>query len=71
MHVARASAAVERLAIERVAIDQGVGQLAGAIGAEVEVDHHVAVADRAVDAVDDRRLDELVVLAAGVAVRDG
>ncbi len=64
-------AAVECLAVELVAVDQGVGQLARAIGAEVEVDHHVAVADRSVDAVDHGRLDELVVLAAGVAVGDG
>ena len=71
VQVARTLAAVECERVELIAVDQGVGELTRAIGAEVEVDDHVAVADRAVDAVDDRRLDELVVLATGVAVRDG
>ena len=53
-------------AIEFVAVDERMNELAGAVGAEVEVDHHVTVADAAVDAVDDRGLDELVVLATGV-----
>ena len=53
-------------AVER-RIGEGVGQLAGPVGPEVGMDDRVAVADAAVDAVDDRRADELVVLAAGVA----
>ena len=48
-------------------VGQGVDQLAGAIGPEVGVDDRVAVADPPVDPVDDRRQDELVVLAPGVA----
>ena len=57
--------------VEVVAVDQRVDQLARAVGAEVEVDDDVAVAHGAVDAVDDRRRDELVVLAARVAVEHG
>ena len=53
-------------AVER-RIGERVGELAGAIGAEVDVDDRVAVAEPAVDAVDDRRGDELVGLAARVA----
>ncbi len=71
VEVARPLAAVEGRGVELVAVDERVGQLPRAIGAEVEVDHDVAVADTAVDAVDDARLDELVVLAAAIAVEDG
>ena len=53
-----------------VPIGQGVDELARPIRAEVGVDHRVAAADRAVDAVDDRRREEFVVLAALVAGLD-
>ena len=63
----RVGAAVERL---KSVVDEGVGQLAGAVGAEVEVDDDVAVADATVHAGDERRPDELVVLAARVGRRE-
>ena len=56
--------------VEVLAVGEGVGQLAGPVGAEVRVDDRVAVANAAVDAVDDGRRDELVVLAAGVGRLD-
>ena len=46
-------------------------ELPGPISPEVEVHDDISVADSAVDAVDDRRLDEFVALAAGIAVQDG
>ncbi len=55
-----------------VGVGQGVGELPRPIGAEVAVKDRVAVGDRpVVHAVDDRRRDELVVLAPGVAGLDG
>jgi hypothetical protein len=46
-------------------VRDGVGELSGAVGAEVEEDHGVAVAQRRAP-LDDRRLHELVALAARV-----
>jgi hypothetical protein len=49
---------------------EGVNQLAGPIGAEVAVHHDVAVAQPAIDPVDDARLHELVVLIPGIGRSD-
>src|SRR4051812_18367425 len=43
-----------------------MGQLAGPVRPKVGMDDRIIVADDAVDALDDSRSDELVVLAAGV-----
>ena len=48
-----------------------MGELAGAVGAEVAVDDGVAIAEPAVDALDDGGLHELVVLAPLVRLLDG
>ena len=71
--VARRRLAVGARAVEAVerGVGEGVGQLARAVGAEVDVDDRVVVADRALDPVDDRRRDELVGLAPGVGGLDG
>ena len=58
-------------AIEVVPVGERVGQLAGAVGAEVERGRSASPSSsRSVDAVDDRRRDELVVLAARVGRLD-
>ncbi len=67
--VARRRAAVRAGPIEpvEVGVGEGVRQLASAVRPEVGMDDRIAVADPPVDTVDDRRPDELVVLAPGVA----
>ena len=72
LDVRRRGAAVWRGPVEvgEVRVGQGVDQLAGAIGPEVGVDEAVAVAHPAVDAIDDRRRDELVALTAPVGGAD-
>jgi hypothetical protein len=55
-----------------VGVGEGVGELARPVGAEVAVEHGVAVGDGSVvDAVDHGRDDELVVLPARIAGLDG
>ena len=70
--VGRGGLAVRRRSVEcrEVQVGQGVDQLARPVRAEVGVDHRVPAADRAVDAVDHRRREEFVVLAALVAGLD-
>ncbi len=58
-------------AVERGALGQGMGQLAGPVCAEVQVDDGVAILKGPVRPVDGGRRHELVRLAAGVRVGDG
>jgi len=69
MEVSRSPSPIE--AVEVIAVDDGMRQLAGAIGPEVAVDDHVAVADRAVRLADDRRAHELVALASCIRLGHG
>ena len=70
--VRRRRAAIGRGPIERheLSIGEGVDQLARPIRPEIGVDQWVAAAHGAIDAVDDRRGEEFVVLAALVAGLD-
>ena len=68
----RHRAAARRRPVEAVEVRQGqrTGQLPRAVGAEIGMDDGVAIADEAVDAVDDRRYDELIGLATRVRLVD-
>ncbi len=71
--VPRRSLSARARAIECVErhIGERVGELASPVRAEVQVDDRLAIVELAVDAVDDRRLHELVSFAVGVGLLDG